>query len=76
MIRFEQVSKVFPNDVRVLDDVSITFEQGEFVSIVGPSGAGKSTLLKLILAEEEPTVGRVWFGDRAVDGISRKHLPF
>ena len=76
MIRFEQVSKVFPNDVRVLEDVTIVFDQGEFVSIVGPSGAGKSTLLKLILAEEEPTEGRIWFGERVVDSIKRKHLPF
>lgn len=76
MIRFENVSKVFPDDVRVLDGINLSFDQGEFVSIVGPSGAGKSTLLKLIYAEEDPTDGTVYFGDRAVDSIRRKHLPF
>lgn len=76
IIRFEDVSKVYPDDVRVLDKINVSFDQGEFVSIVGASGAGKSTLLKLIYAEEEPTEGHVYFGDRAVDEIRRKLLPF
>ncbi len=75
-IRFEQVSKTYPPDLTVLEDIDLTFEQGEFVSIVGASGAGKSTLLKLVYAEEEPTVGKVYFGDRVVGDIPRKHLPF
>jgi cell division transport system ATP-binding protein len=76
MIRFENVSKVFPGDVMVLDDVNLTIEPGEFVSLVGQSGAGKSTLLKLIYAEEEPTMGEVYFGDRPISSIQRKLLPF
>jgi cell division transport system ATP-binding protein len=76
MIRFENVSKVFPGDSIVLEDVSFAVEPGEFVSLVGQSGAGKSTLLKLIYAEEEPTSGAVYFGDRSVSDIRRKHLPF
>jgi cell division transport system ATP-binding protein len=76
MIRFENVSKVFPEDMVVLEDVSLVIDEGEFVSLVGQSGAGKSTLLKLIYAEEEPTSGVVYFGDRAIGSIKRKHLPF
>lgn len=76
MIRFENVAKIYPGDVLVLKDVSLVIEPGEFVSIVGASGAGKSTLLKLIYAEEEPTAGEIFFGDRAVSSIKRRLLPY
>ena len=48
MIRFEQVSKVYSNGVKGLDNVTLDIEQGEFVAIIGLSGAGKSTLLRSI----------------------------
>ena len=76
MIRFENVTKVYPGDMLVLKEVNLSIEPGEFVSIVGPSGAGKSTLLKLIYAEEEPTAGEIYFGDRAVSSIKRRLLPY
>jgi cell division transport system ATP-binding protein len=76
IIRFENVAKVFPGDITVLDNVNISFQAGEFISIVGASGAGKSTLLKLIYAEEVPTQGEVYFNERPLGKISRKHLPF
>lgn len=76
MIRFENVTKMYPGDILVLKDVSFTIEPGEFVSFVGTSGAGKSTLLKLIYAEEEPTAGEVFFGERSVGSIKRRLLPY
>jgi cell division transport system ATP-binding protein len=76
IIRFENVSKVYPGDVRVLTDVNIVIYPGEFLSIVGTSGAGKSTLLKLIYAEEVPTGGEIYFNERPIGNISRKHLPY
>ncbi|MFZ2187805.1 MAG: cell division ATP-binding protein FtsE [Candidatus Moraniibacteriota bacterium] len=76
MIRFENVAKVFPGNVTVLDNINISFQPGEFISIVGASGAGKSTLLKLIYAEEIPTQGEVYFNERPLGKINRKHLPF
>ena len=76
MIRFENVSKVYPGDVSVLQDINLRIEPGEFVSIVGTSGAGKSTLLKLIYAEEEPTAGEIFFGDRSIGSIKRRLLPY
>ncbi len=60
MIYFNNVSKVY-SDAAALEDVTFTVEPGEFVSIVGHSGAGKTTLTKLILSEEAPTDGTVFF---------------
>jgi len=47
------------SEVQAVDGVSITFTQGEFISIVGPSGSGKTTLLNLIGTLEVPTAGKV-----------------
>lgn len=58
---FVTVENVFQSyDGRpILENVSITADEGEFVSIVGASGCGKSTFLRLLLAQERPTRGRV-----------------
>ncbi len=48
MIKFENVSKTYPNGVKGLKNINLEIEQGEFVSIIGLSGAGKSTLIRTI----------------------------
>jgi len=76
MIYFDNVSKLY-NDGRSAAIYEITFqiEPKEFVSIVGHSGAGKTTLLKMIIAEEKPTHGQVFFESADIHQIPRSRLP-
>lgn len=76
MIYFDKVSKVYSPTSVALDDVSFTIPPKEFVSIVGQSGAGKSTLIKMLLAEEKPTSGNVFFESSDVHSLTQKELPF
>ncbi|MBD3208221.1 MAG: cell division ATP-binding protein FtsE [Candidatus Nealsonbacteria bacterium] len=81
MIKFQNITKIYPaNDpgkkpTKALDEVSFEVESGEFVSLVGKSGSGKTTLLRLLLAEEEPTSGRVYFKGQNVHQIRPDALP-
>ena len=75
MIRFENVSKIYNSHSTALKSVSFEVSQHEFVSVVGRSGAGKTTLLKLLLAEEKPTGGKIFFNRQNIAVTSQKELP-
>ncbi len=75
MIKFQNITKIYNPTTVALDNVSFNIEKKEFVSITGRSGAGKTTLLKLLLAEEKPTRGRVFFDDQDVHKIEPEKLP-
>jgi multiple sugar transport system ATP-binding protein len=68
-IRLENVTKIYPNEVTAVDDVSLDIADGEFMVLVGPSGCGKSTLLRLIAGLETVTAGRVLLGDKDVTDV-------
>jgi cell division transport system ATP-binding protein len=76
MIYFDNVSKLY-NDGRsaALQEVTFQVAPKEFVSIVGHSGAGKTTLLKMIIAEDKPTNGQVFYESLDIHQIPRTKLP-
>lgn len=76
MIKFQNICKVYSPKIIALNDISFEISPQEFVSIVGKSGAGKTTLLKLLLAEEKPTQGRVFFNNQNVHKIEPEKLPY
>lgn len=76
MIRFDNVTKVYPRNVLpALNDVSLDIGRGEFVFLVGASGSGKSTFLRLALREEKPNSGRVLVAGRDVGKLSSWKVP-
>jgi len=76
MIYFDNVSKTYNGGSGVaLDGVSFQVAPKEFVSIVGHSGAGKTTLLKMLIAEDRPTSGQVFFESLDIHKIPRTKLP-
>ena len=75
MIYFDQVTKKY-GDTAALEGVTLSIAPKEFVSIVGHSGAGKTTLLKLLLAEERPSAGSVFFQSINVNDLPSSALHF
>ncbi len=63
MIRFEHVTKRYPDGTTAVDDLSFEVAEGELVTLVGPSGCGKTTTMKMVNRLIEPTEGRILLGD-------------
>ncbi len=76
MIRFDKVSKRYPNGHEALSRVSFDIARNELVFLTGHSGAGKSTLLKLIMLIERPSQGQVMVNDVDLERIGRAGIPF
>jgi putative ABC transport system ATP-binding protein len=87
MIRLENIEKVYRTDTvetLALNNVNMTIQEGEFISIMGPSGSGKSTLLNVMGLLDEPTRGRLslngdWitsYRDRALARIRNEEIGF
>ena len=76
MIEFNNVSKIYNNNVKALSDVSVKINSGDFVFLVGPSGSGKSTFIKMLLKEIEPTMGNITVADGNLSEIKRNQVPY
>jgi cell division transport system ATP-binding protein len=76
MIKLIGVDKVYKNKIKVLDDVSLNIDAGEFVSIVGQSGSGKTTLVRILIGEELASSGQVFIGDWDISGIGKREVPY
>src|ERR687893_2591847 len=68
-VSFDQVSKVYPDGTRAVDEISLSIEDGEFMVLVGPSGCGKTTALRMVAGLEEVTEGVIRIGERVVNHI-------
>jgi putative ABC transport system ATP-binding protein len=72
----QHLSRTFrsgPNRLQVLDNVSLTVQPGEWVTVLGRSGSGKSTLLHLLGGLDQPDAGDVTFNDRNIRSIGLNH---
>ena len=77
LIELEQISKIYnpgDNEVRALDNVSLTIREGEFVAIVGCSGSGKSTMMNLLGCLDTPTKGRYLLEGQDVSHMTDRQL--
>ncbi|MBE6827293.1 MAG: ABC transporter ATP-binding protein [Ruminococcaceae bacterium] len=77
IVKFENVSKVYTSgdhELRALDNVSFTLDEGKFVVILGPSGAGKSTLLNLLGGLDSPTEGTITVSGKDISKLSDNEL--
>lgn len=76
MINLLHVSKQYSRDNKVLHDVNLHINAGEFVSVVGQSGAGKTTLVKVLIGEERADEGQVVIGDWDITKLGRREIPY
>lgn len=76
MIRFDHVTKRYPERGEALHDLSFELDSGEMAFLTGRSGAGKSTLLKLVGLLERPTRGSVIVNGRDLGTLSRRKIPY
>ncbi|MDR1012936.1 MAG: ATP-binding cassette domain-containing protein, partial [Lactobacillales bacterium] len=76
MIKFQNVSKVYGNDTKALENINLKIDDKEFVFIVGYSGAGKSTLLKLLTHEETPSSGKIIVNSVDVVSLKKKQISY
>jgi cell division transport system ATP-binding protein len=75
MISLRNVSLVYQNGVRALDNVTLEIGKGDFVFLVGHSGTGKSSLLRLLYREQLPSTGEITVDGIRVDRLRRSRVP-
>ncbi len=66
IISFKNVSKVFPDGTKAINDVTVTIPTNKLTVIIGPSGCGKTTLMKMINRLETPSEGEIYIDDEPV----------
>ena len=71
-VTLERVDKIYPGNVKAVDDFNLEIKDGEFVVLVGPSGCGKSTTLRMVAGLEEISGGIIKIGDRVVNDVPPK----
>lgn len=74
MIYYDKVTKIYPDKSVALEGVSFGVEPKEFVTIVGHSGAGKTTLMKMLIAEDRPTEGAIFFESTDISRLNKRSM--
>ncbi|GGS69601.1 betaine/proline/choline family ABC transporter ATP-binding protein [Streptomyces cinerochromogenes] len=74
MVRFEQVTKRYPDGTTAVDDLSFEVSEGELVTLVGPSGCGKTTTMMMVNRLIEPTSGRILVGGEDIATVDPVRL--
>lgn len=74
-IIFKNISKIYSLNCKALDNINLVIDDKEFVSVAGRSGAGKSTLVKLLIREEAPSKGRIFWGKQDINQIPDRDVP-
>ncbi|MFA5438062.1 MAG: sn-glycerol-3-phosphate ABC transporter ATP-binding protein UgpC, partial [Candidatus Omnitrophota bacterium] len=71
-VSLNKVCKLFPGNVKAVDNVNLGIENKEFMVLVGPSGCGKSTTLRMIAGLEEISSGDIYIGNKKVNDVPAK----
>ena len=71
-VTFEDVSKIYPDGTRAVNDIDLEIEDAEFMVLVGPSGCGKTTALRMVAGLEDISEGVLRIGDRVVNHVPSK----
>lgn len=74
MIRFENVTKRFPDGTEALKDISLVLPTHQLTAIIGPSGCGKTTLMKMINKLEKPTEGSIYIDEKPINDMDEVQL--
>ena len=75
MIKFNNVTKKYKNNVVAIKDATFEIKDGDFVFLTGPSGSGKSTIIKLILKELNPDSGEIFLDGKDITRVSSRMVP-
>lgn len=71
-VSLQNVTKVYPGNIKAVDNVTFGVENKEFMVLVGPSGCGKSTTLRMIAGLEEASSGQIFISDKLVNSVPAK----
>lgn len=77
IVEVDHLSKIYgrkSNPTKVLENISLTVDKGEFVGIMGPSGAGKTTFLNMLSTIDQPTVGTIKIGKQDITRMKERQL--